>query len=447
MYTENQQFTNSSYTSYPSGAYGANTGVPYSQPYAAPSSRPASRRKKKNGGAKIVAVALCCSLLGSAAGAGIMRLTMPASGTAAAGASTTIYESDRKVGTLSVERLTTKEKLTAAEVYAQNVNSTVGIRTTMITTNYFGFKTSSPASGSGFILSSDGYIVTNYHVVEGANGITVTAYDGTTYDAALVGYDESNDVAVLKVDAEGLTPVVLGDSDTLNVGEEVIAIGNPLGELTFSLTSGVVSALDREITMSDGTTMTLIQTDAAINSGNSGGALFNLYGEVVGITNAKYSGSSSSEATIDNIGFAIPMASVQTIITDIIEKGYISKPYIGVSLAESADGLTVRAVSEGSPAETAGLQAGDVIRTVGDTDAADADTLTAAISTAAAGDTLTLEVLRGSETLQITVTVGEKQQSALPETDATQESEEQPGSSSVYGSSPFEFFGGMYGRS
>ena len=162
----------------------------------------------------------------------------------------------------------TGKEMTAAEVYAANVNSTVGI-TTSITTNYFGYQTTSAAAGSGFILTQDGYILTNYHVVEGSNSIKVTTYDGTGYDATLIGYDESNDIAVLKIDATGLTPVVLGDSDKLNVGDSVVAIGNPLGELTFSLTSGAVSALNREVTLSSNVTMDLIQTDCAINSGLS----------------------------------------------------------------------------------------------------------------------------------------------------------------------------------
>ena len=175
-----------------------------------------------------------------------------------------------------------------------------------------GFQTTAAASGSGFILTDNGYVLTNYHVIEDASSITVTMYDGSSYDAALVGYDESNDIAVLKIEAEGLTPVVLGDSDHLNVGDSVVAIETPWESLPFSLTSGAVSALDREITLSNGVTMDLIQTDCAINSGNSGGALFNLYGEVIGITNAKYSGSgSSSEASIDNIGFAIPINHVR----------------------------------------------------------------------------------------------------------------------------------------
>ncbi len=263
--------------------------------------------------------------------------------------------------------------MTPAEVYAQNVNSTVGI-TTSITTNYWGYQTQSAAAGSGFILTADGYILTNYHVVEDSNSITVSLYDGTEYDATLVGCDESNDIAVLKIDAEGLTPVVLGDSDNLNVGDQVVAIGNPLGELTFSLTTGVVSALNREVTLSSNVTMNLIQTDCAINSGNSGGALLNLNGEVIGITNAKYSSSSSSsEASIDNIGFAIPLNHVKNIVKSIIETGSITKPYIGVTVSSVSSeaqgygvptGAAVRSVEADSPAAKAGLEENDIITEV-----------------------------------------------------------------------------------
>ena len=189
------------------------------------------------------------------------------------------------------------------------------------TTNYFGYKTTAAASGSGFIITDDGYIVTNYHVIEGANKVKVTTYDNTSYDAEVVGTDENNDIAVLKIDGKDLTPVTLGSSESLAVGDDVVAIGNPLGELTFTLTSGVVSAMDRQITTGTSLMMDLIQTDCAINAGNSGGALFNMYGEVVGVTNAKYSSNSSTEASIDNIGFAIPIDTVKDIVTSIIEKG------------------------------------------------------------------------------------------------------------------------------
>ena len=337
------------------------------------------------------------------------------------GGGTTVYQGKRPSTVINTASIDTSKQMTAAEVYAENVNSTVGI-TTQVTTNFWGYTTQSAASGSGFIYSADGYIITNYHVIESASSIKVTLYDGKSYDAQLVGYDESNDVAVLKIDAKDLTPVTIGDSDNLNVGDSVIAIGNPLGELTFSLTSGAVSALDREVTMSNNVTMELIQTDCAINSGNSGGALFNLYGEVIGITNAKYSGSSGSGASIDNIGFAIPINSVRSIVDSIIEKGYVAKPYIGVMVSDVSDeaisygtpaGAAVVSVTEGGPAEKAGLQANDIITAADGKEISGKNGLSSIIADCAAGDKLTLSVYRQGQTLTVTVTVGEQTTSAL----------------------------------
>ena len=349
------------------------------------------------------------------------------------GGGTTVYQGKRPSSVINTASIDTSKQMTPAEVYAENVNSTVGI-TTQVTTNFWGYTTQSAASGSGFIYSADGYIITNYHVIESASSIKVTLYDGKSYDAQLVGYDESNDVAVLKIDAKDLTPVTIGDSDNLNVGDSVIAIGNPLGELTFSLTSGAVSALDREVTMSNNVTMELIQTDCAINSGNSGGALFNLYGEVIGITNAKYSGSSGSGASIDNIGFAIPINSVRSIVDSIIEKGYVAKPYIGVMVSDVSDeaisygtpaGAAVVSVTEGGPAEKAGLQANDIITAADGKEISGKSGLSSIIADCAAGDKLTLSVYRQGQTLTVTVTVGEQTTSALANQQQQQQQQHQ----------------------
>ena len=394
------------------------------------SPQPQSPEKKHRSASKTVALLLACALVGGAAGAGGSLLTANAAkqsasqSEAASSSNTTIYEGQRETEAISVAHVNTGKELTAAEVYAQNVNSTVGI-TTSITTNYWGYQTQSAAAGSGFILTADGYILTNYHVVEDSTSITVALYDGSTYDATLIGYDESNDIAVLKIDAEGLQPVVLGSSDDLNVGDQVVAIGNPLGELTFSLTSGMVSALNREVTFSNGLRMSLIQTDAAINSGNSGGALFNMYGEVVGITNAKYgSSSSSSTASIDNIGFAIPINDVRSIVESIIENGYIVKPYVGVSVTNVSSesqqlglpqGAAVAEVVADSPAETAGLKVNDIITAVNGDAISGSSALVDYVGNCAVGDELTLSVYRQGETLELKLTVGQKTQDALPQ--------------------------------
>lgn len=362
--------------------------------------------KKDKTKRRFIAMALCFSLIGGVCGAGVMKLSDVIGNDAS-----TINLGTRPSSIINVNHVNTGEELTAAEIYAKYVNSTVGIKTES-TTNYFGHTTTSATAGSGFILTSDGYIVTNYHVIQNAQRIQVTTYDNTSYDAILVGYDENNDIAVLKIEAENLTPVVLGDSGNMNVGDDVVAIGNPLGELTFSLTGGKVSALNRDITTSDGITMELIQTDCAINSGNSGGALFNMYGEVIGITNAKYS-SSSSGTSIDNIGFAIPISNVLDIIESIIEKGYVSMPYIGVTVTDASDqssieGALVAGIQSNSPAEQANLQEGDIITSVNGETISGSSDLKDKISESKVGDTLSLEVYRNGKTLTIQVTVGEQ---------------------------------------
>ena len=349
---------------------------------------------------KIIAVVLLCCLVG---------------GFAVAGSNSTALAEDR-------------QPLTPAEVYEQNVNSTVGITISGQTTSRYGYGYTFQAAGSGFIITSDGYILTNYHVIADSEKVTVATYDNETYDAKVIGYDESNDIAVLKIEAEGLKPVTLGDSNSLRVGDTVLAIGNPLGELTFSLTRGIVSALSRSVAMSSGSTMSLIQTDCAINSGNSGGALFNEYGEVIGITNAKYSSSGySGEASIDNIGFAIPINSVNRIVTSIIENGYILKPYIGVTVSSMSEetanitgiksGAVVHEVTEDAPAARAGIKAHDVITKVDDTVISSSEDLVKVISDTEPGSVLRFYVYRQGKEMEIDVTVESKTESATKHED------------------------------
>ena len=425
-------YQNNPYTYY-SGQPGGAT-----QPQYIPTPKPP---KKQRIWLKVTALALLCALLGGAMGAGGVLLVQYFQ-SAQEGNSLVdeenvshILQGQRENSVIDIVDIDTSKQMTPAEVYAANVNSTVGI-TTSTTTNFWGYQSTSAASGSGFIITDDGYILTNYHVIEGSDSITVSTYSGESYEATLIGYDSGNDIAVLKVEAEGLTPVILGDSDNLNVGDSVVAIGNPLGELTFSLTAGTISAKDREVTMSSNVTMNLLQTDCAINSGNSGGALFNLYGEVIGVTNAKYSSSSSSEASIDNIGFAIPINSIKSIVESIIEKGYISKPYIGISVMDVSSetqqygipaGAAVQAVSEDGPAAQAGLQKGDVITAVNGISLT-SNELVAFIGESEVGDEIVLSIYRQGETLELTVTVGEQIQSALE----NEEEETQQGNQGVF---------------
>ena len=426
--------------------------------YAVPVHTTKKKKKKKGLGGKIVALALCCSLLGGAIGAGAVVLINKSTGgkIGSSKENVSVLLGKRRDAVINTTSVDTKKILTPTQIYQANVNSTVGI-TTQITTNYWGYQTSSAASGSGFIYSADGYVLTNYHVIQNANSVTVSTYNDEKYEATIVGYDESNDIAVLKIDAQDLVPVIMGDSDDLMVGDTVVAIGNPLGELTFSLTSGVVSALNRDVTMSSGITMKLIQTDCAINSGNSGGPLFNLHGEVVGIANAKY--SSSGEASIDNICFAIPFRSVESIVNSIIEKGYVTKPYIGISADDVSEealafgipkGAVVTYVEEEGPADKAGLQVNDIITAMNGNPISGRDAIIEAIGHTDPGTKVSLTIYRQGKELDVTVTVDEKIQEALPQEEEQQQQQQQQ-QLNPYGGyqqqvpfdpfDPFSFFG------
>ena len=323
--------------------------------------------------------------------------------------------------------------LTASQVYAMNVNSVVAISNRATTTNIYGQETEMAASGSGFIISEDGYVVSNYHVVEGADRLSVITYDGTEYSARLVGYDQSNDVSLLKIDAEGLDPVVIGSSDALIVGDQVVAIGNPLGELTSTLTVGYISAKDRTIN-TDGTyNINMMQTDAAINSGNSGGPLFNMKGEVIGITTAKYSGSSNSGASIEGIGFAIPMDDVMSILQDLKDYGYVKGAYLGVSVvtmdpavAEAyglPTGSKVSLVEPNNCAAKAGIKVGDIIVAMAGQDVSGNSDLLSILRQFKPGDTTTITVYRAGREYELTITLDEKPASVEEQTTPNQGTE------------------------
>ncbi len=312
--------------------------------------------------------------------------------------------------------VTVSDGNSASQVYADNVDSVVLISSTVVTTQY-GQTVTGTSTGSGFILTEDGYVVTNYHVVEDGTSIAVTLYNGSTYSAELVGYDEIDDVAVLKIEAEGLSAVTIGSSDDLAVGDQVVAIGNPLGELTSTLTGGYISGKERSVS-TDGSVINMLQTDCAINSGNSGGPLFNMKGEVVGITTAKYSGETSSGASIEGIGFAIPIDDVMDVIEELIDYGYVQTGYLGITVTDldsdvaAVYGLPVGAyvvsVEEGGGAEAAGIQPGDIIIGLGDTTIESYTDLSRALRDYKPGDTALVTVYRGGQQLELTVTLGEK---------------------------------------
>ena len=311
--------------------------------------------------------------------------------------------------------------MTTAQVAEMVSPSVVVITTEQVVYSqwsWYGQNQVESGAGSGVIISSDGYILTCAHVVSGASQITVTI-DDTDYTATVVGEDDTSDVAVLKIDATGLTPATVGDSDSLAVGDNVLAVGNPLGELGGTVTSGIVSALNRSVTIqgtSSTNTMSLIQMDASVSPGNSGGGLFNMDGELIGLVNAK---SSSSDA--EGLGFAIPINDAIQVAQDLLENGYVSgRPYMGITYiavtdAQTAAQLNVNAygvyvvdVVQGGPADKAGLKAGDRIVSIDGTEIAQKDDLGTLIQQHAAGDTLSITVARDGQMQTVSLTLGEK---------------------------------------
>ena len=307
--------------------------------------------------------------------------------------------------------------MSPAQLYSACVRSVVAISNQKSVASG-GFST--VGTGSGFIFTQDGYVVSNHHVVEGADRLIVTMHGGAEYEAKLIGSDNINDVAVLKI--EGQTPfpaVQLGSSNALNIGDQVVAIGNPLGDLTATATVGYISGKDRPVN-TDGIIIDMLQTDAAINSGNSGGPLFNMYGQVIGITTAKYSGTSNSGATIEGIGFAIPIDDVWGMIQDFKDHGYITGGYLGV-MVSSMDpivaelynlpvGAYVSAVTEGSCAEKAGIRAEDIITSLGGFEVENLTDLTRALRSYKAGDEVSVTVYRAGANITLTVVLDPKPQ-------------------------------------
>ena len=418
---------------------------------------PAPESPKKRGffhrtAVKVTALILACAVAGGLAGWG---------GAAIAGSSTSrtaIQQSSRQPVSVQVKNVDGQTKMEPAEVYASTVNSVVSINTTSTSgTNIFGQAVETASSGSGFIISQDGYIVTNYHVVKGATSVKVTLYNGNTYDATVIGGDSDYDVAVIKIDATGLSPVTLGNSEDVNVGDTVLAIGNPLGELTFSMSQGIVSCCDRAINV-DGTPFNMIQVDASINPGNSGGPLVNLYGEVVGIVSAKY--SSYSNTSVEGLGFAIPISDVQAIITDIIENGQVTgKAYLAIKAGTMTEqmaaqynigiteGVFVYSTESGGAGERAGLQLGDVITKVNDTAITSMTDLSAAKKNYKAGDTVTLTVYRNGEYITLDLTFDEQPKTTGEDTTTDNQQDNQQQGGQDYSDMFRDFYNYYFGQS
>lgn len=306
--------------------------------------------------------------------------------------------------------------LTATDIYAANVDSVVSIE---VKSGY------SVGYGTGFIVSEEGYIVTNYHVVENAKNVNVALYDESVYSARVIGYEESNDLAVIKIEPQGhIESLVYGRSSDLRVGDDVYVVGNPLGDLTFTLTKGVVSALNRLIDTGSGFTINMFQTDAAINSGNSGGPVFDKHGFVVGIASAKY-----ASASIEGLSFCVPIDDVRSMIDEIINKGYVSgKPLLGVSVYDkeitsygflqsqrSINGAKIAAIGDGSAAADAGLQVGDIIIAVDDKEVKTVSALRTVLSDYRSGNAIRVKYTRNGATAE-TVLILDEYAPASPRT-------------------------------
>lgn len=377
------------------------------------SSMPPKGHNKKPGflkkaGKAVVTGALC---FGCGVAGGIFVI-----GNTGSSSSTVITTSSQKP-TSKVTTVSANEKntgLTTSEVAAKAAPSVVEILTEGTSTTYglFGGTYTTQSAGSGVIISEDGYIMTNHHVIENANKITITTYDGTSYDATLVGSDEKADIAVLKVDADGFTPATIGDSSLVQVGDTAIVIGNPLGTLGGTVTDGIISATSREVTINN-EAMELLQTNAQINSGNSGGGLFDGNGNLIGIVNAKDSGTTSSGTTIEGLGFAIPINTAFDVASQIMENGYVTnRPTIGVYLQELTQnsgrytaGLYITGIISGSGAEEAGIKEYDRIVKANGKDISSYSDLSAALIGKNVGDDLDMTIERNGKQLDVTVTL------------------------------------------
>lgn len=360
---------------------------------------------------KLICVCLVCALVGGLVGGFVswsaLKSRLPSA------------SSDKPIVPSVETKNVSNETATANDIYNVGCRQTVGISLEVTSANIFGLTSSSAVAGTGFIITSDGYIMTNYHVIEPAYEnnykITVLFKDGTSYEASVAGFEEDGDIAVLKIDANDLSPVTVGNSDNIAVGDSVFAIGHPLGELDFSMTSGRVSALDRSITADrNSAPINMFQFDAAINSGNSGGPVFNESGEVIGIATAKV-GSSG----VEGLGFAIPINDAADIANELITKGYVSgKAYLGVDIDTRytsvyaqyynlPEGAYVYNVESGSCAEKCGLAAGDIITQMGDEPIGSYSDLNSAIKQFKSGESVEIVVYRANEYVTLTVTFDE----------------------------------------
>ena len=407
------------------GAGGVTPPVYPAQPQQAQPPKPKKKKKFNGGRVARSAVALVLAAAMGFAG-GFVGAKYGGSGKVVIQQAAPSAASDSSTGSSGADSTITAASSSGSSLTTEQVADMVSPSVVVITTeqvvysqwSWYGQSQVESGAGSGVIISSDGYILTCAHVVDGASTITVTI-DDKDYTATLVGEDTTSDVAVIKIDATGLTPATVGDSDSLKVGQSVMAVGNPLGELGGTVTGGMISALNRSVTIqgsSSVNTMSLIQMDASVSPGNSGGGLFNMSGELVGIVNAK---SSSSDA--EGLGFAIPINDAIKVAQQLLENGYVTgRPYLGITylgvedaqtaaqLGVNAYGVYVVEVVKGGPAERAGLQSGDRIVSIDGSEIGTKDDLSALMQKHTAGDTLSITIARGGQMQTINVTLGEK---------------------------------------
>ena len=438
---------------------------------------PQPPKKHKGGmtGKGVVAVALVCALVGGLCGGGIAAAVRGGTVTYSGDSSSAqVQETEEDNGsakdatvfnktTIDVTTNSTSTKMTPQDVYENYVNAVVLVYNQGTTSTYWG-QTESRSSGSGMIISKDGYVLTNNHVVSGAEKLTVMTTSGEEYDATVIGADEVNDVALLKIEgSEDFPTVSIGNSDNIEVGQQVCAIGNPLGELTNTLTVGYVSALDREISESStGTTINMFQTDCAINSGNSGGPIFDMNGNVVGITTAKYSSSGySNSASVEGIGFCIPINDAMSIVNDLMQYGYVKgRVSMGVSVRAMDNtvaqyynlptGVYVADVTSGSAADNAGIQKGDLICAIDGDETTSVAALKQKLKDYTPGDTATVSIYRTEtgDKLDVTITFDEMQAETTTENQQTEDQQDQQNQQDQQDQSqqgqtinPFDFFG------
>ncbi len=401
---------NNGYTSSFSGGNGGSGGYNgYS--YASAPQQPAKPPRK--GRRTLLRVLACVGVVALGFGGGIGGAVL-ASRTGLTGGQVVVQQVQRDTSDATNANSTDGTSMSLQQISSVVSPSVVAITTEQMSGSqtWFGGYYVQSGAGSGVIISQDGYILTCAHVVDGATSVKVQLQNGETYDASIVGSDATSDIAVIKIEATGLTPAVIGDSDALAVGETVVAVGNPLGTLSNTVTDGIISALNREVTVEDND-MTLLQTNASISPGNSGGGLFNANGELIGVVNAK---SSYSEA--EGIGFAIPIDSAMEIAQQLIENGAVIRPALGVKILDvmdantanqlgvSATGVYVVEVTAGGGAEAAGVQAGDRIIAVDDTAVSSSNSVKSYLADKQVGDTVNLQVEREGKVLTLTVILG-----------------------------------------